>query len=69
MLIFQSAKRINADQVLEDSFFQSIPTTFILLLHPLYLNHLHAHILPLFPHHLYSPYLLPLPYKTTPILL
>ena len=55
MLIFQSAKRINADQVLEDSFFQSIPTTFTVL-HPLpyHPNHLQAHHLPLFPHHLHS---------------
>ena len=41
----------------------------LLLPLPLYPNHLHAHHLPLFLHHLHSPYLLPLPYKTTPILL
>ena len=70
MLIFQSDKMVSADKALEDSFsnqfLQYSPLLFPL---PLYPNHFNAHHLPLFSHHLHFPYLLPLPYKTTPILL
>ena len=70
MVIFQSDKRVSADKALEDSFSnQFLQYLSLLLPLPLYPNHLNAYHLPLFSHHLHFPYLLPLPYKTTPILL